>query len=210
MLEFQGFPVAAFEFYDDLEYDNSREFWQAHKGTYDVAVRGPMEALTGALEEEFGPAKIFRPYRDVRFSKDKTPYKTHQGAYVATGPATGWYVQVSADGVYVGAGFYDASSERLAALRSAIDDDRTGPELEAIVADLVTAGWEVGGDRLKTAPRGYDVTHPRIELLRHKSIHLGKPYGVDPDVHTPALADRIRRDWRESKPFLDWLDALPV
>ena len=210
MLEFHGFPIAAFEFYDDLEYDNSREFWQAHKGTYDAAVRGPMEALTGALADEFGPAKIFRPYRDVRFAKDKTPYKTHQGAYVATGPATGWYVQVSADGVYVGAGFYDASSERLAALRASIDDDRTGPQLEAIIGGLVTAGWEVGGDRLKTAPRGYDVTHPRIELLRHKSISVGRPYGVDPVVHTPALVDRVRQDWRAAAPFLDWLDALPV
>ena len=76
---------------------------------------------------------MFRPYRDVRFAKDKTPYKTHQGAFVAAGPATGWYVEISARGVRTGAGFYEASGPRLAAIREAIADDRTGTELERIL-----------------------------------------------------------------------------
>ena len=123
---FAGFPVEALDFYDDLEMDNSKTFWTAHKDVYERAVKAPMTALTSALGPEFGEAKLFRPYRDVRFAKDKTPYKTHQGAYVATGPSTGWYVQVSAPGVRVGFGFYDASSERLGRIRDAIADDRTG------------------------------------------------------------------------------------
>jgi uncharacterized protein (DUF2461 family) len=70
---FTGFPEAAFDFYDDLEIDNTRSFWEAQKATYDVAVRAPMVALTEALAAEFGGAKVFRPYRDVRFADDKTP-----------------------------------------------------------------------------------------------------------------------------------------
>ena len=108
-VSFAGFPVAALDFYEDLETDNTKSFWEAHKRVYDESVKAPMMALTAELEPEFGAAKVFRPYRDVRFAKDKTPYKTHQGAFVAAGPRTGWYVQVSARGVRTGAGFYDAS-----------------------------------------------------------------------------------------------------
>src|SRR6266545_4721037 len=123
VMTFSGFPKAALDFYDDLELDNTKSFWTAHKETYETAVKAPMLALTAALEEEFGPAKVFRPYRDVRFAKDKTPYKDHQGAYVAVAPSTGWYVQLSAGGVYVGAGFYEAASDRLARVRAAIAED---------------------------------------------------------------------------------------
>ena len=206
-MTFTGFPVAALDFYDDLEMDNTKSFWAAHKETYETAVRTPMTALVAELEEEFGPAKIFRPYRDVRFAKDKTPYKTHQGAYVALSSAIGWYVQVSAPGVRVGAGFYDADSARLAAYRAAVAGDRTGPELEKILHKLTKAGWEVGGDRLKTSPRGYDADHPRIELLRHKSLTIGKNYGFEPFIHTSELLDRVRADWRAARPFVEWVAA---
>ena len=112
MTDFAGFPVAALDFFDDLEVDNTKSFWEAHKQVHAESVKAPMTALTAALADEFGPAKVFRPYRDVRFAKDKTPYKTHQGAFVAAGPSTGWYVEVSARGVRTGAGFYEASSRR--------------------------------------------------------------------------------------------------
>jgi uncharacterized protein (TIGR02453 family) len=207
MVDFTGFPEAALDFYDDLETDNTKAFWEAHKATYDTAVAAPMKALTAALEEEFGTAKVFRPYRDVRFAKDKTPYKTAQGAFVPRGPATGWYVQIGAAGVRVGVGFYEASGERLATIREAIVDDAHGAQLEQIIGDLKGSGWTFGGDTLKTSPRGYDADHPRIELLRHKSMTLGKDYGFEPVIHTPKLAERIRADWREATPFVDWVLA---
>ncbi|GAA4390657.1 DUF2461 domain-containing protein [Tsukamurella soli] len=202
---FTGFPEAALDFYDDLEVDNSKTFWDAHKQVYRTAVAAPMAALTDDLASEFGPAKIFRPYRDVRFSKDKTPYKTHQGAFVPVGPATGYYVQLGAPGVRVGAGFYEASAERLAALRQAIDDDRRGGELEKIVARLERKGWELGGETLKTAPRGWDVDHPRIALLRHKSLTVGRDYGFGDIIGSPELVEQVRAHWREATPLLDWL-----
>jgi len=202
---FAGFPVAALDFYDDLEVDNTRAFWEKHKQVYAESVKAPMAALCAALAPEFGEAKVFRPYRDVRFAHDKTPYKTHQGAFVPVGPATGWYVEVSARGVRTGAGYYEASSPRLAAIRAAIDDERRGRELEHLLADLATGGWDVAGERLKTTPRGYSADHPRIGLLRHKSMTVGRSHGFEPVVHTPELLDVVRDDWRALRPFVDWV-----
>ncbi len=205
MADFTGIPVAALDFYDDLEVDNTKSFWAAHKDVYETSVRGPMTALAQALEPEFGAAKVFRPYRDVRFAKDKTPYKTHQGVFVPNGPSTGYYVQVGAPGVRVGVGFYEASGPRLARIRAAIADERRGTDLEGILESLRGSGWELGGEQLKTSPRGYDADHPRIGLLRHKSMSLGKNYGFEPFIHTPELLERVRDDWREASPFVQWV-----
>jgi uncharacterized protein (TIGR02453 family) len=202
---FVGFPVAALDFYDDLEVDNTRTYWEKNKDVYTESVKAPMAALCAALAPEFGEAKVFRPYRDVRFAKDKTPFKTHQGAFVPAGPATGWYVEVSARGVRTGAGFYEASSPRLASIRAAIDDDRRGPELERLLAGLAADGWDVAGERLKTTPRGYPADHPRIGLLRHKSMTVGRSHGFEPVVHTPELLDVVRDDWRALRPFVEWV-----
>ena len=95
----RGFPDEAFDFYEGLQADNSKAYWTAHRETYETAVRAPLVALLAALEDEFGAGHVFRPYRDVRFSKDKTPYKDHQGAFAEVGDAVGYYVQISADGL---------------------------------------------------------------------------------------------------------------
>ena len=205
MSEFTGFPVAALDFYDDLEVDNTKSYWEKHKATYAECVKGPMTALCAALEPEFGRPKVFRPYRDVRFAKDKTPYKTHQGAFVGVAPATGWYVEVSAPGVRVGGGIYEASGPRLAAIREAMAEKRAGALLQRILGDLERGGFEVAGERLKSAPRGYDKDHPRIELLRMKTVLGMKRYGFDPFVHTAELLDRVRDDWRRLRPLVSWL-----
>ena len=210
MSEFAGFPVAALDFYDDLEVDNTKSYWEKHKATYDNDVKAPMVALASALAPEFAldrqSYKVFRPYRDVRFAKDKTPYKTNQGAYVAVAPSTGWYVEISARGVRTGGGCYDMSGPRLAAYRDAVADDKTGAQLARITTKLTKAGWELGGEQLKTAPRGYDARcHRRIDLLRHKSLHAGKSYGFDKVIHTPALLDEVRADWKSLRPLIEWL-----
>lgn len=202
---FAGFPVAALDFYDDLEVDNTRSYWEANKAVYDEAVKAPFVALTSSLAPEFGEAKIFRPYRDVRFAKDKTPYKTHQGAFVGAGPSMGWYVEVSPRGVRAGAGFYEASGARLAAIREAIVDDRTGPALERALRALERYGFELSGEQLKTRPRGYDAEHPRIDLLRHKQLIAGRSYGFEPVIHSAGLLDLVREDWRRLRPLVAWL-----
>ena len=209
-MEFTGFPVAALDFYDDLEVDNTRSFWAAHKRVWEASVRDPMIALTAALADEFGPAKVFRPYRDVRFAKDKTPYKTHQGAFVAAGPATGWYFEISPRGTRVGGGFYDADGRRLSAIREAMDEEKTGKSLERLLRKLEQAGFDIGGDQLKTTPRGYDADHPRIHLLRHKQLFVGRSYGFEADAIGAGLVDRVRADWRALRPLITWLTAVEV
>jgi uncharacterized protein (TIGR02453 family) len=164
-----------------------------------------MVALCAALADEFGDAKVFRPYRDVRFAKDKTPYKTAQGAFIEVGPATGWYVELSARGVRTGAGFYDATGPRIASIRAAIDDDHRGNELAQMLKKLEANGWRIGGHVLKTAPRGFDLSHPRINLLRHKSLTIGHDYGFEPIIHTPELLEAVRDDWRTLRPFVEWV-----
>jgi uncharacterized protein (TIGR02453 family) len=206
-MQFTGFPEAALDFYDDLELDNTRSFWEAHKQVYAEAVRAPMLALTEALAPEFGTAKVYRPYRDVRFAKDKTPYKNHQGAFVAVGRATGYYVQVGAPGVRVGAGFYRPESPDLARIRGAIDTEHSGRELERILADLEASGFSISGEQLKTSPRGYRVDHPRIDLLRYTTMAVGRSYGFEPFIHTPALLDRVREDWRSLTPLVEWVSS---
>lgn len=204
-VRFEGFPIAALDFYDDLEVDNTRSWWDAHKEIYRTSVLEPMKALTAALAEEFGEAKIFRPYRDVRFSKEKTPYKTHQGAFVAIAPETGYYVEVSPKGIRTGGGCYGFESRRLAAFRAAVADDISGPDLERRLVTAARKGYEVGGDMLKTNPRGYEADHPRVELLRHKSLTLGRSIGFEPVIHTAALVDEVRRDWRAVRPVSEWI-----
>ena len=74
-----------------------------------------------------------------------------------------------------------------------------------LLRSLQRKGFELGGERLKTSPRGYDADHPRIDLLRHKTMTLGKSYGFEPVIHTPDLLDLVRTDWRALRPFVDWV-----
>ena len=129
-MAFRGWAAEAIEFYEGLEADNSKAYWQAHKATYETEVRAPMEALLAELAPEFGDGKLFRPYRDVRFSADKSPYKTHTGALLEKG-----YVQFSADGLAAGYGMWEMAPDQLERYRAAVDDDGAGEDLAATLAD---------------------------------------------------------------------------
>ena len=168
---FAGFGEGAVEFYDGLLADNSKAYWTDHRAVYEQDVLEPMRALLATLAPEFGPGKIFRPYRDVRFSRDKTPYKTACGASV--GP---FYVQVSADGLLVAGGGYRWAPDQIARFRTAVDDERRGEDLAARLGTLTATMIEgaaptVAGDLLATRPRGVAPDHPRLELLRHRSLY---------------------------------------
>lgn len=203
-MTFLGIPHGAVDFYARLEEDNSRTFWAAHQVEYERDVRGPMTALLALLEEEFGEARIFRPHRDVRFSADKSPYKTHQGGYVEAATRTGWYAEVSADGFRLGGGCYAMDPATLTAYRSAVDGPR-GAELATILERLRDGGWEIGGERLRTGPRGMPRDHPRIELLRHRALTAVRWVEDGDVVTTPALAEHVRAGWREVRPLVEWL-----
>ncbi|WP_424185678.1 DUF2461 domain-containing protein [Actinokineospora sp. G85] len=208
MTGFTGFGEYAIDFYDGLAADNSKTFWDANKATYDTDVKAPMVALLGALAPEFadsGEPRVFRPYRDVRFGKDKRPYKTHCGAVVERGRGGGaYYVEVGTAGLRVGGGCFHLQSDQIARYRTAVAEDVHGQALEKIVAKLAKAGWEIKGDRLKTAPRGTDREHPRIELLKHRSLYAMFAWPPDDTLHEPGCLDRVRKAWRALRAFNDW------
>ena len=199
-MSFAGWPEEALDFYEDLEADNSKAYWTAHKETYETAVRAPMLALLADLAAEFGEGKMFRPYRDTRFAKDKSPYKTNAAA-----TAGRCYVSLSAAGLMAGGGVHDTSPEQVARLRSAVDADRSGTALAAVVADLERAGYAIGGERLKTVPRGFDRDHPRAGLLRYKSLYGWQEWPPEPWLHTAKAAEVVAATWRGLDPLLRWL-----
>jgi uncharacterized protein (TIGR02453 family) len=204
---FGGFPAASIAFYEGLEADNSRAYWMANKQTYTECVRAPMEALLEALEDEFGPAHLFRPNRDVRFSTDKSPYKDHQGAIAGRDTALGLYVAVSADGLVVGGGFRAADPAMTRRYRLAVDAPDSGLRLAKIVADLRADGFQLDGDAVATAPRGFARDHPRIELLRFKELRVVKSFGTPEWLSTHRAVDEVRAAWRAVTPLRDWVVA---
>ncbi|MGQ0632525.1 MAG: DUF2461 domain-containing protein [Sporichthyaceae bacterium] len=203
-MAFTGFPTAALDFYDDLETDNSKSFWTAHKHIYDEAVKAPMEALVAEVAPAFGAAKLFRPYRDVRFAADKTPYKTHQGAWFDD---TRVYVQISAEGLRVAAGYWRTTSAQVERLRRAVDDDASGPALVAIIATLRKKGFDVVGEALTRVPAGYAKDHERADLLRHKTLTTGRKFGFPDWLATPRAKTEVVKGWKTMAPLVAWLDT---
>ena len=203
-MAFSGWPEEALDFYDGLAADNTETYWTEHKAVYTGKILDPKTELTEELAAEFGEPKIFRPYRDVRFSADKTPYKTHIGAVVG---GTG-YVQLSAEGLAAGAGMWQLSPEQLARYRAAVAHDRHGAELEEIIAAIEQTGITVHGHGvLKSAPRGYPPDHPRIGLLRNKGLTEWRQWPVEPWLETARAKDRLVSFFRTSLPLASWLNT---
>ncbi len=203
---FTGFPADAFTFYADLELDNSKPFWAENKHRYEAGVAAPMGLLLAELEPEFGSGRLFRPYRDVRFSADKTPYKEHQGGYVEVGPACGYYVQVSSGGLLVGAGWYASTGEQVASYRAAIEAGIPAKSLRKVLASLERVGMAVGGDMVRTRPRGVAADHPDLDLLRHRTFLVSATFPFDePWLGTRTAATKVRSAWRKARPFVDWM-----
>ena len=201
---FRGWPAEAIEFYEGLEADNTRAYWQDHKKEYDELVKGPMVELLAELAGEFGDGKIFRPFRDVRFSRDKSPYKTAIGATLERGG----YVQFSAHGLAAGSGYYVMMPDQLDRYCRAVDDDKSGEELVGIAAQLRKAKIDVTGhDTLKTAPKGYPKDHPRIELLRYKGLIAWKQWPVAAWMGTTKAKQRVVDFLVAARPLNAWLDA---
>ena len=202
-MAFTGWKVEALEFFEGLEAENTKAYWTANKDVYDTIVRAPMEELLAELEPAYGEGKIFRPYRDVRFSADKTPYKTHIGATVGDG-----YVQLSAEGLAAGSGMWHMEADQLQRYREAVAGDKTGRALEEVVETAAGKGVEISGhDALRTAPKGYDKDHPRIELLRYKGIVTWRSWQPAAWLGTRKAKDRLVEFLDASEPLNVWLGA---
>ena len=202
-MTFQGWPEEAVEFYEGLEAENTKTYWTANKASYEANVLGPMVELLDELGPEFGDTRVFRPYRDVRFSKDKSPYKTHLGGVIGDG-----YIQLSANGLAAANGMYEMAPDQLNSYRRAVADDAGGKELEHIAGVLKGHDIEVHcHDMLKTAPRGYRPDHPRIELLRYKGLWAWKQWPVEPWLGTSEVKQRLAGFLTASRPLAQWLGA---
>jgi uncharacterized protein (TIGR02453 family) len=206
-VSFEGFPDEGLVFYEGLEADNTKTYWTRHKHVYDAHVKAPLLAMLEELAPEFGTAKVFRPYRDVRFSNDKTPYKTHQGAVIhPEGRAGAWYVQVSADGLRVAGGCWRLESDQVARYRRAVADAVQGPRLQAEVDRLAAAGWSIDGESLTRVPAGHDADAPRMDLLKRKALHAGRGWEPADWLHTPRALEEVRAAWRDLVPLNAWVD----
>jgi uncharacterized protein (TIGR02453 family) len=197
---FAGFPSDAFSFFKKLAKNNNREWFLAHKKLFERSCQAPLTALTVALDPPFGSDRLTRIYRDVRFSKDKSPYHTHISTRVG-----GHVLYLTAEGLYVGTGLYMPEPDDLRALRAAIDRDASGRALAGIVATLRKKGYTVTShESIASAPRGFDASHPRIDLLRMKDIHVGRTLGPG-EVSTAAAVARVRRVSEDIAPLGAWL-----
>ena len=200
---FSGWSLEAVEFFEGLRADNTKAYWSAHLAFYETSVREPVAELLGELSEEFGPGRIARPYRDIRFRADKSPYKTEIYATLDRGG----YVRFGADGLTAALGYYMMTGPQLERYRRAVNEDKHGAQLAELVKRLRGGGVEVGGgQKLKTAPRGYPSDHPRIELLRYKGLICWRHWPVAPWLSTAKAKDRVVGFLRTATPLHHWLD----
>ncbi|HZM91784.1 MAG TPA: DUF2461 domain-containing protein [Vicinamibacterales bacterium] len=197
---FAGFPRAATEFFRELARNNNRDWFQAHKDVYEQSCREPLKALVAELDP-VGTPQISRINRDMRFSRDGAPYKTHIAAGVL-----GTYINLSAEGLYVGTGMYRPEPAVLQKFRSAIDADQSGRELAKVVSTIRRKGYMVGThESVNSAPRGYAADHPRIELLRMKDIHAGKTIEPGPVLASRKAVAAVKKVMDDVRPLAAWI-----
>lgn len=201
MAQFVGWRGDFRGFFLGLKLNNSKDYFDAHRRQYEDDVKGPMVALLADLESEFGPAHLSRPNRDIRFSADKSPYKTN----IYADCWSGGYVALDSEGLVAAGGRYMIDTDELARLRAAIASDRSGKELVRIVADLRGSGYEVEGQELKRVPPPYPQDHPRGDLLRHKRLIYWRRWKVEPWIATAKARDRVAQVWRDGAPLNAWL-----
>ena len=209
MTNFDGFGPDVRKWFEGLEADNSREYFLARRDFYEESVRGQMDALLTELSKRFGgEVKLFRQNRDIRFSPDKSPYKTNTyGVVHGSGIAAhGLYASISARGLVAGSGYHMMARDQLDRYREQVADDAHGGEFAKLVAKAENGGLELWGDSLATAPRGYPKDHERIELLRRKSLSLGATLTFGRGISRTDGLQFVTKTWRAAAPVTGWLD----
>lgn len=224
-MEFSGFPEDVFDFFADLAANNDKAWFEANRERYEASVLEPSRRFVVALGRELAELypgihaepkvnkSLFKIHRDVRFSKDKSPFKTHMGIWFWDGPGKrmecpGFYFHLEPGLVRAGSGYYQFAKEALAVYREMVDEDKWGRELEKIVADLQQAGFETGRLHYKRVPRGYPADHPRAELLKYNALYAGSVEPPGEFVHGPELIDYCLQRYRSFIPMHEWLKEL--
>jgi uncharacterized protein (TIGR02453 family) len=209
MTSFDGFAPKVRRWFEGLEADNSREYFAAHRDVFQTSIQEQMEALLTELSQTFGgQVKLFRQHRDIRFSRDKSPYKTNTYGviYGSELARQGLYASISARGLVAGSGYFRMARDQLERYRDAVADDAHGPELATLMAQAQGAGLELWGESLATAPRGYPKDHERIELLRRKSVTLSRTLSFGRGIGREDALQFVAATWRAAGPVTGWLD----
>ncbi len=222
-MSFQGFADDGAKFFKALAKNNERAWFLAHKAEYEEGWNAPMKALledvSAGIDKAFphcdlDEPKVFRIFRDVRFSKDKTPYKTHIGGFIpikrqsakSTDVPAALYFQVGAEGTFAGAGHYMMEPDSLARFRAAVADDKRGKELVQLLARLAKKGYASDShDALKRVPKGFDADHPRADLLKRKGLTVSFPKLPKGLLADKKLVKALVDASKVSAPLIEWL-----
>lgn len=209
------FTPQAVTFLNGLKANNDRDWFADHKADYELYVKDAtvaftrlmvegLDGLTGAAHQ----SKIFRIYRDVRFAKDKSPYKAYQHVLFAAGDhrqtSSAWFFGLEPDRLVLGAGKFTFEGEGLVRYRDAVAGPR-GAELAQIVDGLQGQGARLNEPQLKRVPSGYDKEHPRADLLRRKGLALW----IDLDVGLATEGDLVAtclEAFERLRPLVEWLE----
>ena len=220
MARFRGFPPEALQFLQQLAENNNREWFQAHKSDYEVQLKQPLHELVVALGDdldEFSPGyqtdpkkAIYRIYRDVRFSANKQPYKTHVSAsffpkWMEKHAGGGYYFHFSPTEFFVGGGVYRAGSREVFAIRKRLSKDPDAYRKLVAAPGFKRLFGEVQGERLKRAPKGFSPDDPAIDLLRGKQFLASTQVPIEL-AETPKLQAAIIKRFRTLQPWIDWFN----
>jgi uncharacterized protein (TIGR02453 family) len=203
MPAFRGFPPEALEFLRELEANNDRDWFKANRARYDEHLVAPARALGEDLAH-LGRAHLFRPWNDTRFHA-RPPIKEQLGLAVGYASAGGYYVELSLDGLLVAAGLHQPAPDQLDRLRRAIDAGRTAAPLTRAIGRAQKAGLTLVEPALVRSPRGYAADHPRLRLLRCKSLTVSRRHALGPWLHRPEAGRTIRDELEAATPLVRWL-----
>lgn len=203
---FSGFPPDVFKFYGELEQNNNRDWWAENGWKYKEEILPMVRSFIDALDPIWQPMIVYRPYRQVRFSPNKDPYKTVCGIIGADPDGSLHYIQLSGNGILVARGTHLFSPDQQLRYYEAIDQDGDY-EFQARMEHCRESGLEVGGwQKLITAPKGYSRQHLRVELLRYGGIDVSKTWSPDDEsVSTAQIVKDVESAWSLAEPVTSWL-----
>jgi len=196
-------PPEALEFLRDLEANNDRDWFKANRSRYETYLVEPAHELAAGLAH-LGESRFFRPYNDTRFHM-RPPIKEQLGVAIGYASGGGYYVELSLDGLLLGAGLHHPTSDQLARFRAAVDDGRRATGFERAVRTAEAAGLRLVEPGLKRAPRGYRLNHPRVERLRLTNLTAFRRHELEPWLHEPTCDEIVRRELDAARPLVTWL-----
>ncbi len=220
---FNGFSKATFKFFKDLENNNTREWFEDNRGVFEKYVMNPAQEFVMEMGERLKPMcpkivavpkvdkSIFRIYRDVRFSKDKTPYKTHLGIFLWEGPRKklgnpGFYLQLDKSSILIAGGLYQLPSELMKPYRDSVSDSKKGSEVRKILKKItMNSSYKLGGMHYKRVPRGYDPETPNVDLLLHNGLFLYYEGALPKEVNSSDFLDYSLDVFKDILPLHKWI-----